>query len=75
MLVSAPKITVPSRALCGRGTVWYRLVGVSLAQSNFTADATTVIGSLSQYTTLDAEASPFVQVVTANMSAASGACH
>ena len=60
--------------LCGRGTVWYRLVGVNLAQSNFTEDASTVIDSLAQFVTLSVELSPFVQAVAANSSAASGAC-
>ena len=72
--LTLPKVMAPDVVLCGRGTVWYRLVGVNLAQSNFTADAVTVIDALSQYTTLNVKVPPFVQVVTANSSSASGAC-
>ena len=62
--------------MCGRGTVWYRLVGVESAgydTGNFTNNAVAAVAYVTAELNLTATFTPFVQVVAPDTSIVSGA--
>ena len=59
--------------LYGRGTVWYRVVGVDMSQGNLAADISTSVSYIASQLNMEVKFGTFVQVVAPNTSVSSGA--
>ena len=57
----------------GRGTVWYRLVGVDVSRGNLIADAGNGVTYITEQLNVQQKFGPFVQIVATNTNVSSGA--
>ena len=61
-------VCITGSCYCGRGAVWYRLVGVNLTESSIRQDAEEAVRFITQRLNLDILFGTFVQVAAPNTS-------